>query len=61
MTEIYIQMALVFGCTLFIALIIWSISKLLKRDKPEPETLAPKCKTDRRVTKIEFGGKQFEI
>ena len=54
-------MALVFGCTLFIALIIWSISKLLKRDKPEPETLAPKCKTDRRVTKIEFGGKQFEI
>ena len=54
-------MALVFGCTLFVALIIWSISKLLKHDKPEQETLAPECETDRRVMTIEFGGKKFEF
>ena len=61
MTEIYIQIALVFGCMFFIALIIWSSMTIVRRKKLEQETLAPECETDRRKTKIEFGGNQFEI
>ena len=61
MTEIYIQIALVFGCMFFIALIIWSVMTIVRRKKLEQETLAPECETDRRKTKVEFDGNKFEI
>ena len=39
MTEIYIQIALVFGCMFFIALIVWSVMTIVRRKKLEQETL----------------------
>ena len=61
MTEIYLRISLAFGCMFFIAMIVWSLTILSRRKKSELETLAPECETDRRVTTIEIGGKQFEI
>ena len=43
---------------LALAMFIWAVMNA-KRDKPEQETLAPECETDRRVMTIEFGGKHF--
>ena len=61
MTEIYIQIALVFGCMFFVAIIVWSLLTIVRRKKLEQETLAPECETDRRKTTVEFDGNKFEI
>ena len=61
MTEIYIRIALAFGCMFFVAIIVWSLLTIVRRKKSEQETLAPECETDRRKMKIEFDGNNFEI